>query len=54
MSDADKKETAALDPSEVLPEQSSATDTSNWDNKVSSDPSGETYIRSLSEDEIVE
>lgn len=52
--DNDTKENAMLDPSEELPTQASPTDTSNWDEKVSSDPSGEKYIRSLSEDEIVE
>lgn len=50
--DSDTKENAMLDPSEALPSQSSPTDTSNWDEKVSTDPSGEKYIRSLSEDEI--
>ena len=54
MSDTeDNKETAMLQSVEVPPQQS-ATDTTNWDNKVSTDPSGEKYIRSLSEDEIIE
>ncbi len=50
MSDADEtKENAMLQESEVveLPPQQSATDTSNWDNKVFTDPSGEKYIRTL-------
>ena len=36
-----------LQESEVveLPPQQSATDTSNWDNKVSTDPSDEKHIR---------
>lgn len=48
MSDTDdNKENAILQESEVveLPLQQSATDTSNWGNKVSTDPSGEKYIR---------
>ncbi len=48
MSDTDDtQENAMLQESEVveLPPQKSATDTSNWDNKVSTDPSGEKYIR---------
>ena len=48
MSDTDEtKENAMLQASEAveLPPQQSATDTSNWDNKVSTDPSGEKYIR---------
>jgi hypothetical protein len=48
MSDTDDtQENAMLQESEVveLPPQQSATDTSNWDNKVSTDPSGEKYIR---------
>ena len=45
MSDTDDtKETAVVQEVE-LPPQQSATDTSNWDNKVSTDPSGEKYIR---------
>lgn len=28
-----------------LPPQKSATDTSNWDNKISTDPNGVKYIR---------
>jgi hypothetical protein len=48
MSDSeDTQENAMLQESEAveLPPQQSATDTSNWDNKVSTDPSGEKYIR---------
>lgn len=52
--DSDTKENTMLDPSEALPPQSSPTDTSNWDEKVSTDPSGEKYIRSLSEDELID
>ena len=54
MSESDKtKETAVVQPSEVvqLPPQQSAADTTNWDNKVSTDPSGEKYIRTLPEEE---
>ena len=48
MSDTeDTKETAIIEPSQAveIPPQQSATDTTNWDNKVSTDPSGEKYIR---------
>ena len=48
MSDTeDTKETAMLPNTEAveLPPQQSPTDTSNWDNKVSTDPNGEKYIR---------
>ncbi len=31
--------------------QVSATDTANWDTKISTDPSGERYIRTLPEEE---
>lgn len=34
-----------------LPLQTSATDTSSWDDKQSVDPSGEHYIRTTDEDE---
>ena len=49
----DTKETAVIQPSEVvqLPPQQSATDTTNWDNKVSTDPNGEKYIRTTDEDD---
>lgn len=51
MSDSeDIKETAVLQEAEIPPQQS-ATDTANWDNKVSTDPSGEKYIRTTDEDE---
>lgn len=56
MSDTeDTKETAVLKETEAieLPPQQSATDTSNWDTKVSTDPSGEKYIRSDDSDDIV-
>lgn len=44
--DNDKSEESTIElPEAKLPTQESATDTSNWDNKVSTDPSGEKYIR---------
>lgn len=45
MSDSDENK----EP-EQIPTQQSATDTSNQDDKVSTDPSGEKYIRTI-EDE---
>ena len=48
MSDTNEtKENSMLQESEVaeIPPQQSATDTTNWDSKVSTDPSGEKYIR---------
>ena len=48
MSDTDDtKENAMLQESEAveLPPQQSATDTSNRDNKVSTNPIGEEYVR---------
>lgn len=54
MSDTEETtETAIIEPSQAveIPPQQSATDTSNWDNKVSIDPSGEKYIRTVEEDE---
>lgn len=56
MSDTeDTKETAMLQGAEAveIPPQLSATDTSNWDDKVSTDPNGETYIRTDDSDDIV-
>jgi hypothetical protein len=53
MSDTDEtKENAMLQESEAveLRPQQSATDTSNWDNKVSTDPSNEKYIRAEDEE----
>jgi len=38
------------EPQEQLPAQTSASDTSNWDDRVSTDPSGEKYIRTTDED----
>ncbi len=55
MSESDEtKETAVVQPSEVvqLPPQQSATDTTNWDNKVSTDPNGEKYIRTIDEEDL--
>lgn len=54
MSDTEEtKETAIIEPSQAveIPPQQSATDTSNWDNKISTDPSGEKYIRTVEDDE---
>lgn len=54
MSDTNEtKETAVVQnaPSVEIPPQQSATDTTNWDNKVSTDPSGEKYIRTLPNEE---
>jgi hypothetical protein len=42
MSDSNENDTQ--EPQE-LPDQQSASDTSNWDDRVSTDPSGEKYIR---------
>jgi len=51
MSDTEEpKEVAIIQEPITVPPQVSATDTSNQDNKVSSDPSGEKYIRTLPED----
>lgn len=53
MSDTDDtKENAMLHESEAveLPPQQSATDTSNWDDKVSTDPDVEKYIWTVDED----
>lgn len=47
MSDNDEKEIAIFQERQELPEQASPTDTSNQDNKISVDPSGERYIRSM-------
>jgi len=54
MSTNDEKEIAVIQESGVIPPQASATDTSNQDAKVSTDPSGEKYIRSLTEEELAE
>lgn len=50
----DTKQTATPKTTEVveIPPQKSATDTTNWDNKVSTDPNGEKYIRT--EEEVSE
>jgi len=51
MSEAEQiKEVAIIKDDKAIPQQASATDTSNQDNKVSTDPSGEKYIRTLPED----
>lgn len=53
MSDTEEiKETAIVEPLQFveIPPQQSATDTTNWDNKVSTDPSGEKYIRTVEEE----
>jgi hypothetical protein len=50
MSDTEQdKEVAIIKEPVELPTQQSASDTSNWDNKVSSDPRGEKYIRTIDE-----
>ncbi len=53
MSDTnEEKEVAVVQQNEAsIPPQASATDTSNQDAKVSTDPSGEKYIRSLTDEE---
>ena len=50
--DTEIKETAAIQEPVELPAQQSPSDTSNWDNKVSTDPSGEKYIRTLDEKDL--
>jgi len=35
-----------------LPPQQAPDDTSNWDNRVSTDPSGDTYIKEVGGDQI--
>lgn len=45
------KESETLKEVQVLPAQQSALDTSNQDNKVSTDPSGEKYIRTTEDDD---
>lgn len=52
MSNNDEKEVAVIQEGQAVPPQSSPSDTSNQDNKVSVDPSGEKYIRSLTEEEL--
>lgn len=47
----EEKEVAIIEEGQTVPPQASATDTSNQDNKVSVDPSGEKYIRTLDENE---
>ncbi len=51
MSDNEQeKEVAIIQEPAELPAQQSPSDTTNWENKVSTDPSGEVYIRTLPED----
>ena len=50
-SDQQEKEVAIIEDTQSVPTQTSATDTSNQDSKVSIDPSGEKYIRSLSNED---
>lgn len=51
MSDTEQeKEVAIVQEPVELPAQQSPSDTTNWDNKVSTDPSGEMYIRTLPEE----
>lgn len=52
MNDDEVKETAVVQEPVELPAQQSASDTSNWDNKVSTDPSGEKYIRTLEDKDL--
>ena len=52
MSDDNQKEIAIIQEAKTIPPQVSATDTSNQDSKVSVDPSGEKYIRSLTDEEL--
>ena len=47
-------EKAVIQEPVELPAQQSASDTSNWDSKVSTDPSGEKYIRTLEESQLAE
>lgn len=51
MSDTDDIKEMAIVQEAELPPQQSATDTSNWDNKVSTDPDGEKYIRTVDEED---
>lgn len=47
-------EIPVVQPASVeLPTQNSATDTSNQDDRVSTDPNGAVYIRTLDEDGMV-
>ena len=46
-----EKEAEITEEPASIQSQVSATDTSNQDNKISVDPGGEKYIRSLTEDE---
>lgn len=50
----DDKEVAIITEVEALPVQISATDTTNQDDKVSVDPSGEKYIRTLDDSQLAE
>jgi hypothetical protein len=53
MSDTQQdKEMAVIQEPVAIPPQASAVDTSNQDNKVSVDSSGEKYIRSIDETEL--
>lgn len=53
MSDTQQdKETAVIQEAAAIPPQASAIDTSNQDNKISVDPSGEKYIRTIDENEL--
>jgi len=54
MSDIEQpKEVAIIQEPITLSPQISAADTSNQDNKVSFDPSGEKYIRTIDEKDLV-
>lgn len=52
MNDTDQAEEVVIQKPAPVPPQASAADTSNQDSKVSTDPSGERYIRTLSEKEL--
>ena len=52
MSEQNQEKETAIIQEPIVPPQASATDTSNQDNKVSVDPSGEKYIRSLDEKDL--
>jgi len=49
MNDEEKKVAEAI--IRDLPPQQSATDTSNWDDKNSVDPSGDAYIRTTDDED---
>lgn len=54
MSDTDNTSTEPQTPPEPVqvPPQQAPDDTSNWDDRVSTDPSGDTYIKDPSQTDI--